>query len=315
MADSQSVKTAETDSGSTRRLGWAGLLNLSIVYVVWGSTYLAIRVAVRPGAGIPPFTLGAMRLLIAGLILIAWGVLRRRRARLSREELIVLAISGLLMWTLGNGLVVWSEQRVDSSLAALVIASTPLWTAGIEAVLDRRVPSYTMMLALLIGFIGTIVLSLPSLSSGVGADALAMFALLLAPISWAFGSVLQSRRRLSVSSQISSGYQQLFAGMGFVMLVFLANEPAPQPTPEAWIAWVYLLVFGSLIAFTAYVGALQLLPVSVVMTHAYVNPVIAVLLGAWILDEKITLTTAIGAGMVLLGVAGVFRDRRNSRLS
>jgi drug/metabolite transporter (DMT)-like permease len=291
------------------------LLNLSIVYVVWGSTYLAIRVAVRPGAGIPPFTLGAVRLTIAGLILIAWGVLRKRRARLSREELIVLAVSGLVMWTLGNGLVAWSEQRVDSSLAALVIASTPLWSAGIEAILDRRIPSITLILALLIGFAGTAILSLPSLSSGAGADMLAMIALLLAPIVWALGSVLQSRRALSISARISSGYQQLFAGLGLVLLVFLANEPAPQPTPEAWIAWVYLLVFGSLIAFTAYVGALQLLPVSVVMTHAYVNPVIAVLLGAWILDEKITLPTVVGAGMVLLGVAGVFRDRRNARTS
>jgi drug/metabolite transporter (DMT)-like permease len=291
------------------RDNWAGLGNLAIVYVVWGSTYLAIRVAVREGAGIPPFTLGAVRLSLAGIILLLWTRLRKKPVRLSRRDLTVLFFSGTLMWTIGNGLVAWSEQRVESSLAALIIASSPLWAAFIEALLDRRPPGSRLFVALLIGFIGTALLTFPSVRRGSSADLWSLVALNLATVSWAAGSILQNRKPVSSGSQVSSGYQQLFAGIGLGILAIATNEPVPHPTPAAWAAGFYLLVFGSLFAFTAYVNVLQMLPLSVVMTHAYVNPVIAVILGALILDEQVSSIMLAGAALVLVGVAGVFRER------
>jgi len=297
---------------SEKKVTWGGLLNLAVVYVVWGSTYLAIRVAVREGSGFPPFALGAMRVLPAAILLIAWGAMNRQRVKLTRRELVTLVFSGLLLWLGGNGLVNWSEQRADSSVAALMIAATPIWVATIEAFLDRRLPSWRFVGALLIGFSGIVVLCWPVLRSGVRADILAIFGLLMAGLSWGSGTILQSRRQVGVKTVVSAGYQQLFGGIGFVMIFLLSNEPVPNPVPEAWWAWGYLLVFGSLFSFTAYVRAVEILPTSVVMTYPYVNPVIAVFLGWVILDEPVTMWTMGGAILVLLGVAGIFNERHKN---
>jgi drug/metabolite transporter (DMT)-like permease len=286
-----------------------GLLYLSIVYVIWGSTYLAIRVAVREGSGFPPFTMAMMRMFLSGALLLILGVLGRKRIRPSREELVVLIGSGLLLWTGANGLVTWAEQRADSGLAALVVASAPIWVALIEAMVDRRVPSLRLILALLIGFLGITLLSVPTLRTGMRADVIAVLALLGASISWSAGSVLQNRRAVSLAPHVSAGYQSLIGGIGFLILVVAFREPKPVPTNQAWLAWGYLVLFGSVIAFTSFVQVLRLLPMSIAMTYAYVNPVIAVLLGALILSEPITLWTVSGAILVILGVAGVFRDR------
>lgn len=291
------------------RIGTPGILNLLIVYVVWGSTYLAIRVAVRPGAGIPPFTLGFGRLILAGTVLFGWSLLRKKKVRINRGEFLVLAASGLLLWTAGNGLVAWSEQRVDSSIAALLVATVPLWTILFESVLDRKLPSLMLGLSIMIGFLGVAMISAPTLQNGTSADALSILALLISPACWAFGSILQNRRPVPLEPVTSSAYQQLFGAVGFAVLVFVTNEPLPDPSREAWLAWAYLLIFGSVIAFTSYVKVLQLLPMSIAMTVAYVNPVIAVILGAMILGESIKITTVAGAALVLVGVAGVFRAK------
>jgi drug/metabolite transporter (DMT)-like permease len=286
-----------------------GLLNLLVVYVVWGTTYLAIRVAVREGSGFPPFTMGTMRVLTAGILLLAWGALSGQRLRLSRQEFTVLAVTGLLMWAGGNGLVVFAEQRADSGLAALMVAAVPLWGALIEGVVDRRPPTLRLALSLLIGFGGIVLLSAPQLRNGAKADVLAIAALVLASFSWAIGSLMMSRRKVALSPQVSSGYQHLFGSLGFALLILLFREPRPIPTAEAWWAWAYLVVFGSIVGYTAYVQVLRLLPVSIGLTYAYANPVIAVGVGALILREPVTPWTVGGAALVLLGVAGVFRER------
>ncbi len=286
-----------------------GLVNLSIVYVVWSSTYLAIRVAVREGSGFPPFTMGLMRMLAAGALLLLWGRIRGDRILPTRKEWLVLIGSGLLMWPVANGLVNWSEQHADSGIAALTVASAPIWSAMIEAILDRRPPSWRLVLSLLVGFAGIGLLSAPALLQGATADVLAVLALLFASFCWTGGSILQSRRRMELTPRVSSGYQHLIGGAGFSLIVMLLREPRPTPTTDAWLAWGFLVVFGSFIAFTAFVEALQRLPIRVTMTYAFVNPVFAVILGAVILDERITFWTIGGAVFVLLGVAGVFRDR------
>jgi len=295
-----------------KKITWQGIFNLLIVYFVWGSTYLAIRVAVREGAGFPPFAMGAMRTLIAGMILILWSATIRKRVKLERQELMILLISGLLLWLGGNGLVNWAEQRADSGLATLIIAATPLWVAIMEAIIERRWPSVQLIAAIMIGCAGIAVLSIPVLRVGVQADLYSIIGLLLAGFSWGVGTILQSRRPVAVDPAVSSGYQQLFGGIGFVLISLFVGEPRPTPIPEAWLAWGYLVVFGSLFAFTAYVKAVQLLPTSIVMTYPYVNPVIAVFLGWLILNEPITIWTLAGAGLVLLGVAGVFNERKRN---
>ena len=144
----------------------SGLLSLLAIYLAWGSTYLAIRVAVREGAGWGPFWMGAARVLVAAVVLLALSRLRRARLRPTRVELLVLAGTGLLMWVGGNGLVNWAEQRVDSGLAALVVGTAPLSVAAMEAAIDRKAPTRRLVLSLVVGFAGLVVLSWPVLSRG-----------------------------------------------------------------------------------------------------------------------------------------------------
>ena len=292
-----------------KAITWSGVISLLIIYLVWGSTYLAIRIAVREGSGFPPFMLGATRVTLAGLVLILWGAFRKVRVKPTRQELITLLISGLFLWVGGNGLVAWAEQRVDSGLAALIIAAIPIWTAVVTSIMDREFPSLRMVLALLMGFLGMVVLSIPVLQSGVRGDVYSIIGLLGAGLAWATGSVLQSRRPVHLNDVASAGYQQFFGGLGLLIVSILLDEPAPQPVMEAWLAWGYLFVFGSILAFTAFVRALRLLPTKIVMTYPYVNPIIAVFLGWLILSEPVSGWTFGGAALILLGVAGVFRER------
>jgi drug/metabolite transporter (DMT)-like permease len=290
------------------RLDPAGLANLFVVYLVWSSTYLAIRIAVREGAGFPPFTMGLMRAVLGGAILLAWSWLQKQRIKLARREVLVLAVSGVLLWVGGNGLVTFAEQRTESGLAALLVAASPIWAAVIEAVIDRKLPSALLFGSLLVGFAGMALLTLPSLTSGVHADTVAILALIAAPVTWALGSVFQARNKVDLPPRVSSAYQMLFGALGFAVIVLLRGEPTPTPNNEAWLAWLYLVIFGTL-AFTSYVTALKLLPTRIVMTYAYVNPVLAIVLGYFVLGEEITVYTVAGSLLVLVGVAGVFRER------
>lgn len=303
--------TSQTTSAtaSVKSFSWIALFHLAVVYVVWGSTYLAIRIAVMPGAGFPPFLLGASRFLIAGSILWLWAAASHQRVRLARREFAILAASGILLFLGGNGVLNWAEQRVDSGLAALIIGATPLWVAGMEALLDRKLPSALLASSLLVGLAGIALLSAPTLIGGISGDIWSMLGVLFAALSWGAGTLLQSRKPVQLSPTVSSSYQQLTGGVAVLFVALLAGEPFPQPTTSALLAWGFLVIFGSILAFTSFVKAVQLLPMNIVMTYPFVNPVIAVLLGRLILNEPITLWTIAGAALVLLGVAGVFRTR------
>lgn len=292
-----------------RLINTIGLVHLGVVYIVWSSTYLAIRIAVREGAGFPPFTMALMRVVAAGAILFIWALLSKKRIKITRRELLILTISGILLWTGGNGLVTWAEQRAESGLAAIIFASLSIWVAIMEAIIDRRIPSKHLVGSLLIGLLGIVILTIPSSLDGVRADMMSLLALVAATISWAMGSLLQTRNPLEISARVSAAYQMMAGGVGFVILIIIFPEPIPNPTTEAWLAWVYLVLIGAVLAFTSYIIALRLLPTKIVMTYAYVNPVLAVFLGWLILDEKITTWTIVGAILVLVGVAGVFRER------
>lgn len=289
---------------------WAGLAHLFIVYLVWGSTYLAIRVAVREGSGFSPFFLGASRTLVAALALLGWNLLRRQRLRPTRREWATLVPAGLLMWVGGNGLVNWAERHADSGYAALLVGALPIWMVLMEAILDRKRPTYHLMGALVVGFAGLGVLTYPILQRSTGAGLAEAAALVLAPLCWGAGSIYQLRRPTGFGPTANSAWLQMVGCVGFVLVGWVLGEPRPTPTPAAWAAWGYLVAAGSILAFTSYLTALRRLPTSLVTTYTYVNPVIAVFLGWIILDEPITRWTIAGTALVLAGVAGAFQEKR-----
>lgn len=280
--------------------------------MVWSSTYLAIRIAVREDSGFPPFAMASLRVLVAGAVLLAVAVAFKTRLRISKQELGILAVAAVLLWVGGNGLVTWAEQRAHSGYAALLVGSMPIWIAVMEAALDRKAPSPRLIAALLVGFAGLGLLTGPVLVTGAIADVAAVLALLAAPMSWGAGSLLLKRRPAGVGPLAIAGYQNMIGAVALSLAALLTGEPVPNPTPEAWTAWAYLVVFGSIVAFTAYVQVLRLLPMSVISTYAYVNPVGAVVLGTLVLDEPLAPLTIAGAALVLLGVAGVFREQLRS---
>jgi len=302
------VGRGAASSSEAGTISTEGLLHLSVVYVVWSSTYLAIRVAVREGSGFPPLAMVSTRLLLASGLLLALGSLSKSRVRPEGRELAVVGASGVLLWAGGNGLVTWAEQNAPSGYSALIVASAPIWVALMQFVADGRPPTPKLLAALAVGFAGVGILTSPSLTSGPGPRPLDTLALLLAAACWGAGSLLQSRNRVGMTSVVSSGYQQLFGGLTMALASLASGEPSPTPGVGPLLAWGYLVVFGSVLAFTSYVKALKLLPTDIAMTYAYVNPVLAVLLGAAILHEQVTGWTFAGMAFIVLGVAGVFRE-------
>lgn len=210
----------------------------------------------------------------------------------------------------GTGGVSFAETMVGSGFAALIIGGTPLMVATIETIIDRQYPSVLFIVSLIIGLAGIAILNGPAIILRDTAQIKGVVILILASFSWASATIIQKRKLMGSSPIMNSAYQQLIGGCGLLILSATLGEPVPTPTTHAWIAWGFLVVFGSVIAFTSYVYALQALPTNIVMTYAYVNPIIAVYLGWLVLDEKVTAWTLFGAGLIILGVIGVFRGQR-----
>jgi drug/metabolite transporter (DMT)-like permease len=293
---------------------WLTLANLWTVYLVWGSTYLAIRVAVET---IPPFLGAGLRFTVAGLLLAAYLVLRGKldRSGLGRREILASAIVGVLLLLGGNGLVMLAEQTVPSGLAALIIGSTPLEIVVLRALYGERI-SRTTLVSVLLGFVGLGVLVLPHLTEGAGTVA-GLLILVVASVSWVIGSFWSPRLPLPRDPLTATMLQQLLGGLvltatGFVVGDFGRFEPTHVSSASA-IALVYLVVFGSLLAFSAYTWLLHHAPLSTVSTYAYVNPVIAVFLGWAILSEQITPSILVGAAIIVASVALVVRQESLSR--
>ena len=286
-------------------------MHLLIVYIVWGSTYLGIRVAVQEGSGFPPMIMSATRVFAGSLILIALArFIKKQSLRLTKEEWVVLSISGLALWWGGNGLLAIAEMTVPSGYAALIISCTPIWVAIIESILDKKRPSVFLIISLLIGVAGIAVLNWPAIVAGNLNDLKGLFLLIIAGLSWGAGSIYQKRKNIQTTPEISSAVQQFTGGIALLITSFIISEPTMNPVPSAWWAWGYLIIFGSVIAFTSFVKALKLLPPNIVFTYAFVNPVVAVLLGFIILGEPITPWTFAGATLVLVGVLGVFKEQK-----
>jgi drug/metabolite transporter (DMT)-like permease len=285
---------------------------LAIVYVVWGSTYLAIRYAIE---GFPPLLSAALRFAVAAVLMLGYLVLRRPGAlRATRSELVTAAVSGALLLAGGNGLVVVAEQRVDSGLVALLIACVPLWIVILRAVLRDR-PGLATALGVLLGLAGVALIFLPG---GSGTVDLAYAALaVLGALSWAVGSLLVTLRPVPADPLMLTTVEMVAGGAVLLIAAAARGELSrfhPGDAPgSAWFALSYLVVFGSLIAFTAYVWLLGNASVSIASTNAYVNPAVAVLLGALIAGERLTGAALAGGLVVLAAVALVVTAESRQR--
>jgi drug/metabolite transporter (DMT)-like permease len=294
-------------------LSHKGLFHLCVIYTVWSTTYLAMRVGVAPANGFPPFAFGALRMAAAASILLVMARLQGVRTMPARAEIVPLMVAGNLFWCGGHGLVLWAAQYVPSGFSCLMVSSAPVWATLIELCLYKKRPSAALVASLLVGFAGVAVLSAPSLGSRGSTDFFAVVALVVSPLCWVLGSVFQARRPVILAPQVLSGYHHLAALFGFLIASLALGEPAPHPSLSAWTAWGYLVIFGSVGAFTSYVLALRLLPINIVMTYAYVNPVLALFLGWLLLDEPITVRTLVGAGLVVVSVFAIFHFRQQTK--
>jgi len=290
-----------SDTHADRRLAW---LAWATICLVWGTTYLAIRVALE---SIPVFLVAGLRWMAAGLILMAITRLRGRPLPPLRQWG-ALALLGFLMNVLGNGFVVWAEQYVASGLTAVIIASVPFWSVGFEAVLPGgdRLRGGTL-LALTVGFAGIVVLVWPEMSAGGEAGAAMLggvVAIQIACAGWALGTSYAKRHPSASDPFAASAIQMLASGTMLMTIATISGEwTALQFTPRSLGALVYLTIAGSVIAYTAYLYTVAHLPLTTVSLYAYINPLIAVLLGAVLLDEPLSPRIAVASLLVLAGMA------------
>jgi drug/metabolite transporter (DMT)-like permease len=288
----------------THRPAWKTLLAFAIIYFVWGSTFLAIRVGVRE---VPPFLFAAMRFFVAGLVLFLWTLARGERLPRGREWASALALATLI-FVLDYGLLFWSEQRVPSGVAAVMLALIPVFMALSEIILLRTQKlTVRLAVALLIGIAGVAVLMSRSLNlGGAPIDRTGAIALIIASMTWSIASALTRKLALPPSKSMSSGVQMLVGG---IMLGLVAGALGEFPnfhpanvSRGVWFALLYLIVAGSIIGFTAYVWLIHHESPTKVGTYAYVNPLVAVLVGYFLGGEALGTRTIVGTLFVLVSV-------------
>lgn len=298
------VCTNRTLVETTHTRRWETVLAFVIIYLVWGSTFLAIRVGVRD---LPPFLFAGMRFFLAGLFLFGWMRTKGTASPTRREWAGITLLAGMI-FVLDYGLLFWAERRVPSGIAAVMMATIPVFTALAE-ILILRTQRLTLRLAaaLVVGIGGVAVLVSRSAGLGEGAiDTSGAIALVVAAMSWSLASVLSRKLPLPQSKVMSSGTQMLAGGILLTLASAMLGEfkgfhPAGVPS-GAWFALGYLIVFGSIIAFTAYVWLIHHESPTKVGTYAYVNPVVAVLLGHFVGGEGLEVRTVLGTVLVLVSV-------------
>lgn len=290
-------------AGSPQR--WLVLTAFAIVYVVWGSTYLAILFAIET---LPPFLMASTRFLLAGAVLYVFARRFGAAAAPTREEWRATAIVGVALVTLGNGLVVWSELRVASGVAALIIGSEPCWIVLLDWLRPGGTrPSLRVVGGLALGLVGLFVLIGPSSLMGGGrADLVGIAVLLLAAFSWAAGSIYSRHAPLPRSPVLATGMGMFAGSAALAVLALLHGEAAQLSSAHVSLlslaSWLYLVVFGSIAAFTAYLWLLRVSTPARVSTYAYVNPVVAVLLGFALAGEPLTPRMIAAAAVIVSGV-------------
>ena len=290
---------------------WAALVT---IYIVWGSTYLAIRVMVET---MPPLLSAGVRFVVAGALF--WLILRLRRGpaamRVSGRQVAFAALAGTLLCFGGNGLVTVAEQEVPSGLTALLIGAVPL-VVVLFRLGERDRPPLATLGGVGVGFVGLAILVLPGDRPG-DAPLWGVLTVLAAAVLWATGSYYSKRMDLPRDALVSTSLQMLLGGGGMLVVALPAGEYGDLDpgrfSGDSWLALAYLTVVGGMLAYAAYTWLLQNAPISTVATYAYVNPVIAVVLGWAILDEEVTLAVVAGAALIVLSVATVVRRESGKR--
>lgn len=278
---------------------------LLIVYVVWGSTYLAQKVGLE---GLPPLTMNAIRFLIAGALLYAY-CRYRRMPNPDRPQWRAGAIQGLLLPAAGTGGAAWAEQWLSSGITALFLASIPLWIVLGRRVTDHEKITWPVALGLLAGFAGVTLLARPS----GGGDGLAIAVALGGALCWGLGTVYAGHAPRPASALMASAIEMLCAGAILAVLSGVTGEWSRiDVSTRSALALTYLIVFGSLIAYTAYTWLLDHVAPRIAGTYAFVNPVVAVVLGWWLLGEPLSLRTLLATAVIVLGVALIVTDRASS---
>ena len=281
------------------------IIAFAFIYIVWGSTYFFIKIALE---GFPPFILGAIRFIIAGFLMMAWCIIRGEEVFI-KKNIKAAVISGILMLFVGNGVVVWVEQYMPSAMVAIVLSAAPIWFV----LLDKEnwllnFKSKSVIAGLIIGFIGVILLFSEHVHTmfstrGNSIQLICMFLLIMGSISWAGGSLYSKKNLLTGSAAVNTSWQILAGGFAFIPGVFFRGEINEfhweNISTNAWLSLIYLILMGSIAGFTAYVWLLKVRPATQVSTHAYVNPVVAVLLGVFFANEKITFMQIIGLVVIL----------------
>jgi drug/metabolite transporter (DMT)-like permease len=290
---------------------WAAL---GAVYLIWGSTYLAIRVMVET---VPPLLGAGVRFVLAGAVLLAVLAARGglRNLAMPRAMLVRLAVIGTLLAAGGNGLVTIAEQDVPSALAALIVASTPLWIVVFRTLLRDR-PATATLAGVALGFGGVALLLLP----GNRPDGVALgptLVIVLAAMSWGLGSFVSQRVAMPADPLASTGWQMLFGGLVLTIAAVPAGEVGELDlgafsADSVW-ALAYLVLIGSLVAYSAYTWLLQNAPISQVATYAYVNPMVAVVLGWLILGEQIPPMMLVASAVIVAAVATIVRNEARAR--
>jgi drug/metabolite transporter (DMT)-like permease len=276
-------------------------LALFSIYIIWGTTYLAIRIGVE---NLPPALFTGLRWLAAGPLLLIILLLKKYKLP-NKNDLLHLGISGLLLLGGGNGLVVFAEQWVPSGLTALLITTVPFWVVGIDATIPQgKKINPTIILGLFLGLAGVgiifggdfVRLFDPSYLSGI-------IGLMFAVVLWSVGTLYSKYKKISVHPLMGAATQMIIAGIVITALGLILGEGSKfHFTNSSFYSYLYLVIVGSLVGYGSYVYAIAHLPVSLVATYAYVNPVIALFLGWLVLDEKISLWVILAAVVILIGV-------------
>jgi drug/metabolite transporter (DMT)-like permease len=297
---------------------WKILLAFAIIYFVWGSTFFAIRVGVSE---LPPFLFCAMRFLAAGLLVYLWAVAHGERAPTSRQWLSAFLLA-FLIFVVDYGLLFWAEQRVPSGIAAVILATIPCFMA-LSEILILRTQRLTARLALslLAGFAGVAVLVSPSRLlgnlGGAAIDRAGAIALIIGAVGWSVASALSRKLPLPSSKVMSSGAQMLAGGIMLAGVAAIRGEGRgvhlSAITGSAWVALLYLVFAGSIAGFTAYVWLLHHESPTKVGTYAYINPVVAVVVGYWLGGEPVGVRTVVGGFFVLTGVVAITSMRSKSK--
>lgn len=286
-------------------------LSLAAICLIWGTTYLALRIAVLH---FPPFLFVAIRQLTAGLLLAGFMVFFAKVQLPSREYIFRQAIAGFFMISMGNGLVAWAEVYVPSGVAAIICSLMPMMVILINLAVNRdEKPTIPIVVGVMVGLIGIIMIFSEHLSDFAKLEYQIGIALIfLAVVSWAGGSVWMKKRSGEGNPFLNAGLQMFFGGLWLIPGIFLFDDlTAVTWSSEAVYSLIYLIIFGSIIAYACYSYTLRKLPMTIVSLYAYVNPIVAVILGSIVLDEKLNSKIILA---IFITVAGIYIVNRGAQL-